>query len=54
MQKSREDSANMLQRTGMNAQGAGNQSAGQAHPQSDVSRQELVVPKWRGPFEGYR
>lgn len=54
MQKNRESYTDMTQRKGMGTQGTQNHPAGQDHSEQDVSTQELVAPKWRGPFEGYR
>lgn len=54
MQKKREGYTGMPQRNEMSTQGTQSHPAGQGHPERDVSMQELVAPKWRGPFEGYR
>jgi len=44
----------MTQRTEMNTKGAQNLPAEQNHSERAASMEELVAPKWRGPFEGYR
>ena len=54
MRKSRETFTNMTQNLEAKNQNMGNQATRQTQPQRDVSGQELVAPKWRGPFEGYR
>lgn len=36
------------------SQNPGNHAARQAQPQHDAPGQDLMAPRWRGPFEGYR